>query len=79
MSQYFAARGYQLEVASELEQAEALLSNGTFDAVITALNKQLSDQQAIVVGNSPEQFKAEVTTNLERFKRAVAAANIRVE
>jgi DNA-binding NtrC family response regulator len=35
MSQYFTARGYELEVASELEQAEALLSNGSFDAVIT--------------------------------------------
>ena len=35
MSQYFAARGYDLEVASELEQAEALLLNGSFDAVIT--------------------------------------------
>ena len=37
MSQYFAARGYDLEVASELEQAEALLSNGSFDVVITDL------------------------------------------
>lgn len=35
MSQYFTARGYDLEIASELEQAEALLSNGSFDAVIT--------------------------------------------
>ena len=35
MAQYFCARGYELEVASELEQAEALLSNGSFDAVIT--------------------------------------------
>ena len=35
MSQYFSLRGYDLEVASELEQAEALLLNGTFDAIIT--------------------------------------------
>jgi DNA-binding response OmpR family regulator len=35
MAQYFAARGYDLEVADELEQAEALLLNGQFDAVIT--------------------------------------------
>lgn len=37
MSQYFTARGYDLEVASELEQAEALLLNGSFDAVLTDL------------------------------------------
>lgn len=37
MSQYFTARGYELEVAAELEQAEALLLNGSFDAVITDL------------------------------------------
>jgi tripartite-type tricarboxylate transporter receptor subunit TctC len=43
------------------------------------LRKKLADQQAIVVGNSPEAFKAEVVQNLERFKRAVAAANIRVD
>jgi tripartite-type tricarboxylate transporter receptor subunit TctC len=43
------------------------------------LRAKLADQQAIVVGNSPEAFKAEVVQNLERFKRAVAAANIRVD
>jgi tripartite-type tricarboxylate transporter receptor subunit TctC len=43
------------------------------------LRSKLAEQQAIVVGNSPEAFKAEVVQNLERFKRAVAAANIRVE
>jgi tripartite-type tricarboxylate transporter receptor subunit TctC len=54
------------------------------DAMVKALadpslRKKLADQQAIVVGNSPEAFKAEVVQNLERFKRAVAAANIRVD
>ena len=43
------------------------------------LRGKLAAQQAIVVGNSPAAFKAEVTQNLERFKRAVAAANIRVD
>lgn len=37
MSHFFAAHGYELEVASELEQAETLLSIGSFDAVITDL------------------------------------------
>ena len=35
MGQYFETRGYELALASELEQAEALLSNDAFDAVIT--------------------------------------------
>ena len=35
MSQYFVARGYDLEVASELEEAQMLLSHRSFDAVIT--------------------------------------------
>lgn len=35
MSQYFSMRGHDLEVASELEQAEALLLNGRFDAILT--------------------------------------------
>ena len=35
MSQYFAALGYNLEVASELEEAQMLLSHRSFDAVIT--------------------------------------------
>lgn len=54
------------------------------DAMVTVLNDpglraKLAEQQAIVVGNSPEAFKAEVVQNLDRFKRAVAAANIRVD
>jgi tripartite-type tricarboxylate transporter receptor subunit TctC len=37
---------------------------------------KLAAQQAIVVGNSPEAFKAEIARELARFKRAVAAAKI---
>jgi tripartite-type tricarboxylate transporter receptor subunit TctC len=43
------------------------------------LRQKLADQQAVVVGNSSDAFKSEVVQNLERFKRAVTAANIRVE
>jgi tripartite-type tricarboxylate transporter receptor subunit TctC len=37
---------------------------------------KLAAQQAIVVGTSPEAFKADITRELARFKRAVAAAGI---
>jgi tripartite-type tricarboxylate transporter receptor subunit TctC len=37
---------------------------------------KLAAQQAIVVGNSPSAFKAEIARELARFKRAVAAAQI---
>ena len=40
------------------------------------LRDKLAAQQAIVVGNSPEAFKAEIVRELARFKRAVAAAKI---
>ncbi len=40
------------------------------------LRDRLAGQQAIVVGNSPEEFKAEIGRELARFKRAVAAAKI---
>jgi tripartite-type tricarboxylate transporter receptor subunit TctC len=40
------------------------------------LRDKLGAQQAIVVGNSPEAFKAEIARELSRFKRAVAAAKI---
>jgi tripartite-type tricarboxylate transporter receptor subunit TctC len=39
---------------------------------------KLAAQQAIVVGNSPDAFKAEIARELSRFKRAVAAAKIEV-
>jgi tripartite-type tricarboxylate transporter receptor subunit TctC len=37
---------------------------------------RLSSQQAVVIGNSPEQFRAEIARELARMKRAVAAAKI---
>jgi tripartite-type tricarboxylate transporter receptor subunit TctC len=40
------------------------------------MRDKLAAQQAIVVGNSPEAFKAEIVRELARFKRAVAAAKI---
>jgi tripartite-type tricarboxylate transporter receptor subunit TctC len=40
------------------------------------MREKLSAQQAIVVGNSPEAFRAEIARELARFKRAVAAARI---
>ncbi len=36
------------------------------------MRDKLAAQQAIVVGNSPEAFKAEIVRELARFKRAVA-------
>ena len=35
MAHYFTAQGFDLQVASELDHAEVLLSGGRFDAVIT--------------------------------------------
>jgi tripartite-type tricarboxylate transporter receptor subunit TctC len=40
------------------------------------MRDKLAGQQALVVGNSPEAFKAEIARELARFKRAVAAAKI---
>jgi tripartite-type tricarboxylate transporter receptor subunit TctC len=40
------------------------------------LRDKLRAQQAIVVGNSPEAFKAEIAREVARFKRAVVAAKI---
>ena len=40
------------------------------------IRDKLAAQQAIVVGNSPEAFKAEIVRELARMKRAVAAAKI---
>jgi tripartite-type tricarboxylate transporter receptor subunit TctC len=42
------------------------------------IRDKLAAQQAIVVGNSPDAFKAEIARELARFKRAVAAAKIEV-
>ena len=40
------------------------------------MREELEGQQAIVVGNSPEAFKAEIGRELARFKRAATAAKI---
>jgi tripartite-type tricarboxylate transporter receptor subunit TctC len=40
------------------------------------MREKLGAQQAIVVGNSPEAFKAEIARELARFKRAATAAKI---
>ncbi len=40
------------------------------------MREKLEGQQAIVVGNSPEAFKAEIGRELARFKRAATAARI---
>ncbi len=42
------------------------------------MREKLAGQQAIVVGNSPEAFKAEIARELARFKRAATAAKIEV-
>ena len=40
------------------------------------VRNRLAGQQAIVVGNSPQEFGAEIRRELERMRRAVAAAKI---
>jgi tripartite-type tricarboxylate transporter receptor subunit TctC len=54
--------------------------NGALVAVlaIPEVRDRLSAQQAIVVGNSPDAFKAEIAREVARFRRAVAAAKIEV-
>ncbi len=54
--------------------------NGALVAVLALreARERLSAQQAIVVGNSPDAFKAEIAREVARFKRAVAAAKIEV-
>jgi len=42
------------------------------------MRDKLAAQQAIVVGNSPEAFKAEIARELARFKSAATAAKIEV-
>jgi len=52
--------------------------NGALVAVLAMpeIRDRLAAQQAIVVGNSPDAFKAEIARELARFKRAVEAAKI---
>ena len=45
---------------------------------IPEVRDRLAAQQAIVVGNSPAAFKAEIAREVARFKRAVTAAKIEV-
>jgi tripartite-type tricarboxylate transporter receptor subunit TctC len=40
------------------------------------VKERLSSQQAVLIGSSPEQFKAEIARELARMKRAVVAAKI---
>jgi tripartite-type tricarboxylate transporter receptor subunit TctC len=40
---------------------------------------KLAGQQALLIGNTPGEFSAQIARELERFRRAVAAANIKVE
>jgi tripartite-type tricarboxylate transporter receptor subunit TctC len=40
------------------------------------VRSRLAGQQAIVVGNSPDEFRAEIVRELARMRRAVAAAKI---
>lgn len=52
-------------------------------AVVRVLQKPevrrtLAVQQATVVGNTPQEFAAEIRHELARFRRAVSAANIRI-
>jgi len=42
------------------------------------MREKLEGQQAIVVGNSPEAFRAEIVRELARFRRAATAAKIEV-
>jgi tripartite-type tricarboxylate transporter receptor subunit TctC len=54
--------------------------NGALVAVLATpdVRDRLAAQQAIVVGNAPDAFRAEIARELARFKRAVAAAKIEV-
>jgi tripartite-type tricarboxylate transporter receptor subunit TctC len=65
---------------------------GTPDDVVKRLNEallhalampgvrnRLVAQQVVVVGNSPDAFRAEIERELARMRRAVAAANIQLD
>ena len=43
------------------------------------VREKLAGQQAILIGNAPAEFSAQIARELERFRRAVTAANIKVE
>jgi tripartite-type tricarboxylate transporter receptor subunit TctC len=43
------------------------------------VREKLAGQQAILIGNAPAEFSAQIARELERFRRAVTAASIKVE
>jgi len=43
------------------------------------VREKLAGQQALLIGNTPGEFSAQIARELTRFRRAVAAANIKVE
>jgi tripartite-type tricarboxylate transporter receptor subunit TctC len=43
------------------------------------VREKLAAQQAILIGNAPAEFSAQIARESERFRRAVTAANIKVE
>jgi tripartite-type tricarboxylate transporter receptor subunit TctC len=43
------------------------------------VREKLAGQQAILIGNVPAEFSAQIARELERFRRAVTAASIKVE
>jgi tripartite-type tricarboxylate transporter receptor subunit TctC len=58
----------------------ARLNAAAVKVVATAeVRRALELQQAIPVANSPQQFRADIERELARMKRAVEAANIRIE
>ena len=46
---------------------------------IPGIREKLAATQAIVVGNSPEEFKKEITDELERMRGTVRAAQIQLD
>jgi tripartite-type tricarboxylate transporter receptor subunit TctC len=58
----------------------AKLNAAAVKAIATPeVKRALELQQAIPVGNSPDQFRAEIVRELARMKRAVTAANIHID
>jgi tripartite-type tricarboxylate transporter receptor subunit TctC len=47
--------------------------------VLPQIGEKLAAQEAIIVGSSPEAFRAQIVRELARMRRAAAAANIQLE
>jgi tripartite-type tricarboxylate transporter receptor subunit TctC len=47
--------------------------------VLPQIGEKLAAQEAVVAGSSPEAFRAQIVGELERMRRAAAAANIQLE